>query len=167
MGTYMLSRTAIDIAIIFFLFIMLLVEILTRQKTKLRIEGLEKKITAMQKYRSERFKQLDETFASFKEKLIENVNQLNLKINELSKKMNVIHEKYNTIGKELDKKVEPLQASFNDTFARINYSQEAMKKAIKESEEEMRKIAEGISTFAEEIKKMKDFIRERTIDLEL
>ena len=55
----------------------------------------------------------------------------------------------------------------DDTFARINSSQEEMKKVTKESEEEIRKMAEGISTFAEEIKKMKDFIRERTIDLEL
>ena len=80
-------------------------------------------------------------------------------------------EKYNTIRQELDKelnkKVEPLQASFDETLARVNSSQEAMKGLIKEGEEELKKMAEEISAFAEEIRKMKDFIRERTIDIEL
>ena len=167
MGTYMLNRTLIDIAIIFILFIVLLVEILVRQRINLKIKELEKKIVAMQKYRAERFKILDEALESIKERFLENINQLNLRLNELMKKMNVILEKYNTIGQELDKKVEPLKTSFNDNLARINSSHKAIKEVIKENEEQIKKVTESINTFAEEIRKMKDFIRERTIDLEL
>ena len=42
-----------------------------------------------------------------------------------------------------------------------------MNKVIEKSEEEIRKMTESIEAFREEIKKIKDFIRERTIDLEL
>lgn len=163
----MLSRTYIDIAIFVIFFIVLFVEILVSQKTNLEIGGLDKKITTMQKFRSEGFKNLEERLASLNETLFEKVNPLNLKVSELSKRMDEMFEKYNTILQEIDNKVVPLQASFDNTLSRINSSQEAMNKLIREGEEEIKRMKEGISAFGEEIKKIKDFIRERTIDLEL
>ena len=42
-----------------------------------------------------------------------------------------------------------------------------MKKVIKEGEIEIKKISDDIDSFLQEIQRMKDIIRERTIDLEL
>lgn len=164
---YMLSRTFIDIAIFIIFFVVLFVEILVSQKTNLEIEGLDKKITVLQKFRSEGFKNLEERLNSIRETLFEKVNPLNINLNELSKRTDDLFEKYNSILQEIDRKVAPLQTSFDDALAGINSSQEAMSNALKEGEKEIKKMTESIDAFREEIRKIKDFIRERTIDLEL
>ncbi|MGA1841262.1 MAG: hypothetical protein ACMUIU_11610 [bacterium] len=163
----MLSRTFIDIAIFIIFFVVLFVEILVSQKTNLEIEGLDKKITVLQKFRSEGFKNLEERLNSIRETLFEKVNPLNINLNELSKRTDDLFEKYNSILQEIDRKVAPLQTSFDDALAGINSSQEAMSNALKEGEKEIKKMTESIDAFREEIRKIKDFIRERTIDLEL
>ncbi|MGA1865058.1 MAG: hypothetical protein ACMUHX_08350 [bacterium] len=163
----MLSRNFMDIAIFIIFFVVLFVEILVSQKTNLEIEGLDKKITVLERFRSEGFKNLEERLDSLRETLFEKVDPLNINLGELSKKTDDLFEKYNSILQEIDKKVEPLQASFDDALAGINSAQEAMNKALKEGEEEIKNMTESIDAFREDIKRIKDFIRERTIDLEL
>jgi len=163
----MLQGTYIEIYIISILSFLFLTGILLFQKTKRKIKELEEKINTIENARVEEFITIDGRLATLKKMFIDKVNQLDLKINELLQKNNHLYEKYNAIGVELDKKMEPFQSLFEVTVSKVNSSQEALKEAIEEGENEIKKMAEGIYSFSKEIREMKDFIRERTIDLEL
>jgi len=58
----------------------------------------------------------------------------------------------------------PLKVSLDDTMEKIKAT---LRKTILENEREMKKMKKEMNDFSKEIQKMKDDIRERTIDLEL
>jgi methyl-accepting chemotaxis protein len=99
--------------------------------------------------------------------LLEKTNPLTSKLNELAIKANAMNEKSEAIRRELEENVTPLKASVDDTAAKFSSSHDAIRKIVQESRNELEKMTKDLNGFAEEIQKMKDFIREGTIDLEL
>ena len=89
------------------------------------------------------------------------------KINEISKKANMMYERNEVIRRELERKVRPLKASIDDTAAKFTSSHDAIRKTVQEGKNEIEIMAKDIDLFAREIQKMKDFIRERIVDLEV
>jgi len=147
--------------------LVLIVGILVVKKLNLELRNVEGKVRALEEYKSERYVNLEGRLNSLKEMISARLNRLTNDLNELSKKYDLLLERYGLIGSELDKKIEPLQNLFDVTMSKVNSSNQAMKKAVEDGEHTIKRMAEGITIFSEEIRKMKDFIRERTIDLEL
>lgn len=78
-----------------------------------------------------------------------------------------MHERNQAIRRELELKIGPLRASIDDTAAKFSSSHDAIRKIVQQGKNEIDIMTKDIDIFAQEIQKMKDFIRERIIDLEL
>jgi hypothetical protein len=92
---------------------------------------------------------------------------LTKKTTEVHEKCDAVSKQCDAVSKQIDKKIAPVQKDFDDALTKVNSSQQIMKKVIEEGEIEIKKMSEDIDSFVEEIQRMKDIIRERTIDLEL
>lgn len=141
--------------------------LLVVRKIRRELRNVEVKVEALDECKSERYVNLEGRLNSLKQMVSARIIRLTNDLNELSKKNDLLIERYGLIGAELDKKIEPLQNLFDITVSKVNSSNQEMKKAVEDGEYTIKRMAEGIRIFSEEIRKMKDFIRERTIDLEL
>ncbi len=157
----------IDFALGVIVLLILFYEIAVQQRNRKKISELEKKIIAIQQAQAEVFASLEDKANAIKEVLFERTNPLTNKFNELSKKANALYERNEALRQELEQKVGPLQASVDDTAAKFSSSHDALMKVVQEGKNEIERVAKEVEGFAEEIQKMKDFIRDGTIDLEL
>lgn len=157
----------IDFALGVIVLLILFYEIAVQQRNRKKISELEKKIIAIQQAQAEVFASLEHKANAIKEVLFERTNPLTNKFNELSKKANALYERNEALRQELEQKVGPLQASVDDTAAKFSSSHDALMKVVQEGKNEIERVAKEVEGFAEEIEKMKDFIRDGTIDLEL
>jgi archaellum component FlaC len=99
--------------------------------------------------------------------LFEKTKPLASKVNELSQRTNTLIERSEAFRQELEDKVGPLQAAIDNSNVKFNSSHDAVRKVVQEGKNEIERMAKEVEGFAEEIKEMKNFIRESTIDLEL
>ncbi|UCG14346.1 MAG: hypothetical protein JSU72_07780 [Deltaproteobacteria bacterium] len=153
----------IDVGVIVFLFATLIVGFLLRRRTKDKIKELESRAANLEANQADILENLDDKISRLKEI----INTLVMKLNDSSKKINAILETNETIRAEIDRKVKPLKASLDDTAAKFGSTHDSMRKRIQQSSNELERMAQDITAFADEIQRMRDFIRERTIDLEL
>lgn len=150
----------IDGALLLFIVFSLISSIAAQRKTKHKVEETEKRIVAVKKYQEDIFESLDKKYASFKEVLVDKTDRLTTRLNELSKKFDAVLENNETVMLEIDNKTQPLKVSLGET-------EKSLRKLVQANEIEMKKVEKELSDFSKEIQKMKDDIRERTIDLEL
>ncbi len=161
------SGLYIDIVIMLMVCCVLLLERSVRKKNKERMAEIEKKIAALEQFQSAASESFEEAITQLKEMLLKQTNPLTKKLNELSKNARVMHERNQTIRRELELKIGPLRASIDDTAAKFISSHDAIRKIVQQGKNEIDIMNKDIDIFAQEIQKMKDFIRERIIDLEL
>lgn len=161
------SGIYIDIAIMLMVCCILLFERAVRKKDKKKMAEVEQKIAALEQIQSATSESFEEEITLLKEMLLKQTNPLTKKLNELSKNARVMHERNQAIRRELEQKIGPLRASIDDTAAKFSSSHDAIRKIVQQGKNEIDIMNKDIDIFAQEIQKMKDFIRERIIDLEL
>jgi len=161
------SGIYIDIAIMLMVCCILLFERAVRKKDKKKMAEVEQKIAALEQIQSATSESFEEEITLLKEMLLKQTNPLTKKLNELSKNARVMHERNQAIRRELEQKIGPLRASIDDTAAKFSSSHDAIRKIVQQGKNEIDIMTKDIDIFAQEIQKMKDFIRERIIDLEL
>ena len=157
----------IDLGLGIIVFLLLLYEIVAQHRTRKRLTELEKNIVTLQNNQAEVFTNLEDKANAVTEMLFEKTKPLAGKVNELSKKASTMIEKSEAVRQELEDRVGPLQAALDDTNAKFNSSQDAVRKAVQEGKNEIDRMVKEVEGFAKEIQEMKNFIRESTIDLEL
>ena len=148
-------------------FLLLIYQIAMQQKAKKKIGQLETAIATLQQEQSEVFANLDDRANAIKEMLFEKTNPLANKLNELSKKANTLLERYDGLRQDFEQQVGALKAAGDETTAKLTSSHDAVRKVVQEGKTEIERMGQEVGEFAVEIQKMKDFVRERTIDLEL
>jgi hypothetical protein len=158
---------SIDIALGVFVFVLLIFEITIQQRTKKKIEKLEKIVVEIRENQSEVFASLENRANAIKEMLIEKTNPLTSKFNELSRKANQMLERNEALRQEFQQQVSALKAAGDETSAKFTSSHDAVRRAVQEGKSEIERMVKEVDVFAVEIEKIKDFVRERTIDLEL
>ena len=158
---------SIDIALGVFVFVLLFFEIIVQLRTKKKIEELEKIVGEIRESQSEVFASLEDRANAIKEMLIDKTNPLTSKFNELSRKANQMLERNEVLRQEFQQQVSALKASDDETSAKFTSSHDAVRRAVQEGKSEIERMAREVEVVAVEIQKMKDFVRERTIDLEL
>ena len=89
------------------------------------------------------------------------------KLNELSKKVSMMVERNEAFRRQLEDQIEPVKSSIDETAAKFNTSQDAMRKVVQDGKNEIDRMNKEVEGFKEEIRKVKDFIRDGIIDLEL
>jgi chromosome segregation ATPase len=157
----------IDFAIGVVVLLILFYEIFIQQRNKKKTRQLEKKVDAMQQAEAEVFARLEDKANAIKEMLFEKPNPLTKKLNELSQKASAIQERNETLRQELEDNMASLRESVDETAARFSSSHDALKKAVQEGKNEIEIMGKELEGFTEEIQKMKNFIRDGAIDLEL
>jgi methyl-accepting chemotaxis protein len=157
----------IDFAIGVIVLLILFYEIYVQQRNKVKIRELEKKLDGVQQAEKEVFANVENKANALKEILFEKLNPLTKKLNELGQKTNAIQERSETLRQELEQQVAPLRKSLDGTTAHFSSSHDALRKTVQEGKDEIERMAKEVDGFAEEIRKMKDFIRDGAIDLEL
>ena len=148
-------------------FLLLIYQIAAQLRAKKKIGQLERTIATLQKDQSEVFANLEDRANAIKEMLFEKTNPLTHKLNELSKKANTLLERYDGLRQDFEQQVGALRASGDETTAKLTSSHDAVRKVVQEGKNEIERIGKEVGEFAVEIRKMKDFVRERSIDFEL
>ena len=161
------SGLYIDIVIMLMVCGILLFERAVRKKSKEKMAEVEQKIATLEQFQSATSESFEEEITLLTEMLLKQTNPLTKKLNELSKNARVMHERNQAIRRELELKIGPLRASIDDTAAKLSSSHDAIRKIVQQGKNEIDIMTKDIDIFAQEIQKMKDFIRERIIDLEL
>ena len=157
----------IDLGLGIVVFLLLLYEIAAQARTRKRMAELEKNIVTLQHNQAEVFTNLEDKANAVTEMLFEKTKPLASKVNELSKRANTMLEKSEALRQELEDRLGPLQAAIDNSDAKFSSSHDAVKKVVQEGKSEIERMVKNLEGFAEEIKEMKNFIRESTIDLEL
>lgn len=94
------------------------------------------------------------------EVLFDNANKVKVNHRELSKKINAFFESNEAALSEIDNKMDSLNTSLSDT-------QDNLSKTIQANQKETQRVDKRLSDFSKEIQKMKEYIREWAIDMEL
>ena len=161
------SGLYIDIAIVVLVGCMFLLQLAGRRKTQRKIREIEEEIATLLQVQSDMSASLEEEAAILKERLVEKTNPLTSKLNELSRQASLMHERNEAVRRELEQKMSSLKAYIDDTAAKFSSSNDALRKIVQQGRNEIERMSKDIDSFAEEIRKMKDLIRERAVDLEL
>jgi len=157
----------IDLGLGIVVFLLLLYEIAAQARTRKRMAELEKNIVTLQNNQAEVFTNLEDKANAVTEMLFEKTKPLASKVNELSQRTNTLIGRSEAFRQELEDKVGPLQAAIDNSNVKFDSSHDAVRKVVQDGKSEIERVAKEVEGFAEEIKEMKNFIRESTIDLEL
>ena len=158
---------SIDLGLGIVVFVLLIYEFAVQHRTRKRMAELEKNIVTLQHNQAEVFTNLEDKANAVTEMLFEKTKPLASKVNELSKRANTMLERSEALRQELEDRVGPLQAAIDESNAKFSSSHDAMRKVVQEGKSEIERMVKELEGFSEEIKEMKNFIRESTIDLEL
>jgi len=132
-----------------------------RQNIKKKMEETEEKIADLQRYQGQVSEGLDSKFASLKDDIDDTSNKVIVRINELLKKLNTtLSESKKGVLFEVENRINTMKASLNET-------QGSIRRSLMENEKEVKRLSQELEDFSKEIQRMKDDIRERSIDLEL
>jgi peptidoglycan hydrolase CwlO-like protein len=158
-------------AVLFLLVVAAWILVLRLRKETRKIREMTREISALQKQLNdlqEQFRQGSESFKeAVKEVLFDKTRGLAQRVTELSKSMSDIRQRNEAMITEVEGKVDPLKASFHESVGKLDASHDAMRKMIWDTSAELKRLASRLNLFSQEVKKMKDFVRERSIDLEL
>jgi methyl-accepting chemotaxis protein len=167
LGELPTSGIYIEIALGLIVLLVLLYQIVAQQRTREKNNELEKRIAAIEQAHEEVFANLEKKANALQEIVFEKTKPMTNKLNELSKKANMMLEKNEAVRRELEDQIEPLRTSIDETAAKFNSSQDAIRKVVQDGKNEIERMTKEVDGFKEEIKKVKDFIRDGIIDLEL
>lgn len=176
--TYMSNR---DILLLAVFFCLLLYQIFTKRKIKRDLdriaekysylitvkEGIANNVNRLEKGFKGLNEKIEDGMQALSEKFEGNIKTLENEINGTSgKNRELIQEKAQNIH-EIDEKADLLKASLIELQDHINAYQSDVSRSIKENEGVLKQLAAKFNHFSGKIDKMKDFIRERNIDLDL
>jgi uncharacterized phage infection (PIP) family protein YhgE len=161
------SGIYIDIALGLVLLLVLFYQMAAQHRVRKKLGELEKRIAAAEEVQEAVFANLEKKANALQEIVFEKTKPMTNKLNELSKKTNIMLEKNQAVRRELEDQIGPLRTSIDETAAKFNSSQDALRKVVQDGKNEIDRITKQVEGFKEEIKKVKDFIRDGIIDLEL
>ena len=147
--------------------LVLLYQTAAQHRARKKIGELEKRIAAAEEGQEAVFANLEKKASALKEIVFEKTKPMTNKLNELSKKANIMLEKNDAVRRELEDQIGPLRASIDQTAAKFNSSQDAVSKVVQDGKKEIARMIKEVEGFKEEIQRVKDFIRDGIIDLEL
>ena len=161
------SGIYIDIALGLVVLLVLFYQMAAQQRARKKIGELEKRIAAAEEVQAAVFANLEKKDNALKEVVFEKTKPMTNKLNEFSKKASIMLEKNEAVRRELEDQIGPLRSSIDETAAKFNSSQDAIRKVVQDGKNEIERMTKEVEGFKEEIKKVKDFIRDGIIDVEL
>ena len=147
--------------------LVLLYQLAVQVRARKKIGELEKRIAAVEEGQTAVFANVEKKADTLKEIVFEKTKPMTTKLNELSKKVSMMLERNEAFRRELEDQIEPVKSSIDETAAKFNTSQDAMRKVVQDGKNEIDRMNKEVEGFKEEIRKVKDFIRDGIIDLEL
>lgn len=138
----------------------LIIDIFIRRKLKKGVQESREKIASLRSTQEEVFEDLDQKYTSLREMLLDKTNKLSADINRLSENFSSLRTNNEAFKAEMNNKTKQMRMSLDET-------EKTFRKLLKTNERDQKAIQQKFNTLSKEIQKMKDDIRERTIDLEL
>jgi methyl-accepting chemotaxis protein len=161
------SGILIEVALGVVVLLVLFYQLFALQKARKKIGELEKRIGAVEESHAAVLANLEKKADALKEVVFEKTKPMTNKLSELSRKVSVMFDKNEAVRRELEDQIVPVRASIDETAAKFNSSQDAIRKAVQDGKNEIERMTREVKGFKEEIQKVKDFIRDGIIDLEL
>ena len=161
------SGIYIDIALGLVVLLVLFYQMAAQQRARKKIGELEKRIAAAEEVQAAVFANLEKKANALKEIVFEKTKPMTNKLNELSKKASIMLEKNEAVRRELEDQIGPLRSSIDETTTKFNSSQDAIRKVVQDGKNEIERMTKEVEGFKDEIRRVKDFIRDGIIDLEL
>ena len=141
------------------------------RKERERTAQLAQEIAALQQQQKElqeQFKQGSESLKeALKQVLFDKTRALAQRVTELARGVTEIRQRSEAILREVEGKVDPVKEALGDSVAKFDASHEALRKMIWGTSEEVKKLTSTLNALSHELRNMKEFLRERSIDLEL
>jgi peptidoglycan hydrolase CwlO-like protein len=156
-----------DILLIVIIIALLVCLIGVGRKTQKNISELRNEGLSLANYQKSRINRLDGEYALLKEVLLDKEIGLKQEISELSKKNSLRFEEMEGIILKVEKKMDSIRASVDDSVEKINRFQDSFLNVVRESEKEVKRLEKEIKDVSEEITNLKDLIQGRIIDVEL
>ena len=147
--------------------LVLLYQLAVQMRARKKIGELENRIAAVEEGQTAVFANVEKKADTLKEIVFEKTKPMTTKLNELSKKVSMMVERNEAFRRQLEDQIEPVKSSIDETAAKFNTSQDAMRKVVQDGKNEIDRMNKEVEGFKEEIRKVKDFIRDGIIDLEL
>lgn len=147
--------------------LVLLYQLVAQVRARKKIAELEKRIATVEEGQTMAFAEVEKKANTLKEIVFEKTKPMTNKLNELSKKVSLMLEKNEAFRRELEDQIEPVRSSIDETAAKFNTSQDAIRKVVQDGKNEIDRMTKEVEGFKQEIRKVKDFIRDGIIDLEL
>jgi methyl-accepting chemotaxis protein len=147
--------------------LVLLYQLVAQVRARKKIAELEKRIAVVEEGQTTALAEVEKKANTLKEIVFEKTKPMTNKLNELSKKVSMMLEKNEAFRRELEDQIEPVRSSIDETAANFNTSQDAIRKVVQDGKNEIDRMTKEVEGFKEEIRKVKDFIRDGIIDLEL
>ena len=147
--------------------LVLLYQLAVQMRARKKIGELENRIAAVEEGQTAVFANVEKKADTLKEIVFEKTKPMTTKLNELSKKVSMMLERNEAFRRELEDQIEPVKSSIDETAAKFNTSQDAMRKVVQDGKNEIDRMNKEVEGFKQEIRKVKDFIRDGIIDLEL
>ena len=147
--------------------LVLLYQLAVQVRARKKIGELEKRIAAVEEGQTAVFANVEKKADTLKEIVFEKTKPMTTKLNELSKKVSMMLERNEAFRRELEDQIEPVKSSIDETAAKFNTSQDAMRRVVQDGKNEIDRMNKEVEGFKQEIRKVKDFIRDGIIDLEL
>jgi methyl-accepting chemotaxis protein len=149
------------------LLLVLLYQLAVQVRARKTIAELEKRIASVEEGQTAVFAEVENKANTLKEIVLEKNKPMTNKLNELSKKVSMMLERNEAFRRELEDQIEPVRSSIDETAAKFNTSQDAIRKVVQDGKNEVDRMTKEVEGFKNEIRKVKDFIRDGIIDLEL
>ena len=134
--------------------------VVSLKKVHKKITNTEKQAVALQKYQNDIFEGLDKRYESLRVVFVDKVNKLTNRVDELTRDFKGAQENIRSLKGETEDASKQLKALLGET-------DRAFRKVLQESRQEIERMGAELGEFSKEIQKLKDDIREHTIDLEL
>ena len=147
--------------------LVLLYQLAVQMRARKKIGELENRIAAVEEGQTAVFANVEKKADTLKEIVFEKTKPMTTKLNELSKKVSMMVERNEAFRRQLEDQIEPVKSSIDETAAKFNTSQDAMRKVVQDGKNEIDRMNKEVEGFKQEIRKVKDFIRDGIIDLEL
>ena len=162
-----LSYIDIDFILLALLIVLLVSLICVSRKTRKNILELKNEGISLANYQKARINRLEGEYALLKEVLFDKEINLKQEISELSKKNSLRIEEMDAVILKVDKKMDSIRSSLDESVDKINRFQDSFINMVRENEKDLKRLEKEIKDLFEEIRNMKDLIQGRIIDVEL
>jgi uncharacterized protein YoxC len=164
---YLLTPEILDVILTLLVLSIFLFTILIRKKTQKKINDVQECIVSLQANQEKANSLIETAIGSLQKDFSKKIQVIISDMNDLTQRVALLFEKDEQIRQDMESKLNPIKKSLKDLDASVTTRYDFVLHTLKDSEREIKALSRSIEDFSADNRKMKEVIREHTIDFEL